>query len=101
MTLHIVSCNPQPGSGFDTACQLAQKTDALLLVGNGVYSLLPNHTSHAQLLAINCPIYALMDDLNARGVPEAATGSQMIHYVDYQEWVNLAALHPQNVSWFD
>lgn len=65
--------------------ELITETDALLLVEDGVY-----HTA-SELIQLNCPIYALESDANARAVSPKAD------LIDHAKWVTLSLQFSQTV----
>ncbi len=98
MTLHIISCSPN-GAGFQPGLEVAGVNDAILLVGNAVYAT-TNRTLWMPLEQLPCPVYALKEDAEIRGVSTELT-AQNLAWVEYDQWVELAVSHDQSVSWYE
>ena len=87
-TLHTVNKGGHPL----TLCLRAMAdSDALLLIEEGVYTLL---TEQAALKGRK--IYALKVDVEARGIPLP----ESIKAVDYDQFVALTIEYDKTVSWF-
>lgn len=99
MVLHIISCSPTTGSGaFAAGFKIASVSDAILLTGNAVYAALPHGEQHPLIELAPCPVYALKDDLQARGVVGV---SDAITVIEHPQWVQLTVEHEKSISWFE
>lgn len=99
MALHIISSSPGHTGNFALGITIAGQQDAILLVGNAVYAAMINNTNSHLLESAPCPVYALADDLVARGIDLSNTLVATV--IDYPKWVNLSAQHEQSISWFE
>lgn len=88
-TLHIL--NKLPGHpAFESCLSSVASEDALLLTENGVTALT------GKGLALECHVYALSADLQARGINMDGTGANAI---DYDEMVSLTTRAERVISW--
>lgn len=96
--LHIMNKSPLDRPTLDSVARLAQ-TGAMLLIEDGVYAATRGNAASQKLEALmgKMKIYALLPDLEARGVAdrlmEGVTG------IDYAGFVDLVAEHPNCQSW--
>ena len=99
MTLHILSISPANTDVFDSCCAALRPTDALLLLGDGVYAALPESRAAGRLAALpdSITIYAIAEDCAIRAVHERAPRT---HALDYPGFVSLACEHARSISWF-
>ncbi len=102
MSLHICNKSPNENCALQSCLKIASsdENNAVLLIENAVYAALP-HLSQSlglQTIATKIELYALKDDLAARGLAAAA-----VHYItaiDYAEFVQLCAVHNNSHSWY-
>jgi len=83
-TLHIIN-----KTSAENCTQSFASEDTLLLIQDGVYcglSTLPHKT-----------IYALNDDVNARGIANKI--NSLIEIINYQQFVELTTTHSPIISW--
>ena len=99
-TLHIVNRSPEHPSAMDRCLKFSSKDDSLLLIEDGVYFALPATLSKIQqsLDTVNITLYALEEDLVARGIHKKVDES--IQVVNYDGFVELTATHNKSSSWF-
>jgi tRNA 2-thiouridine synthesizing protein B len=73
--------------------------DAVLLIEDAVYAATRGNAAAPGLAdaMAHCKVYALMPDLEARGVADRVI--EGVHTVDYGGFVDLVAAHPNNQSW--
>ncbi len=91
MTLHIIQKNPFSHNALVNCLKVASKNDALLLMNDGIYAC-----QHELLKDTNLNVFALTDDLAARGItPPAAIKS-----IEYTEFVSLCTEYDKSISWF-
>lgn len=91
MILHIIQKSPFSSTVLDDCLKTINKDDAILLIQDGVFAV--NHPSINQH---PLTIYALQEDLNARGInPDGATTC-----IGYNEFVELCAKYDTSISWY-
>lgn len=93
-TLHLLN---QADTHIAQRClTLMAATDGLILFGDAVY--LQQHSDIKDVLmqrAINNTVYALLDDVQGRGLVTQAN----IEYCDYARFVALSCSYDNSVSW--
>ncbi len=94
--LHTLSRSPYQ-TDIDAMLRCVAPQDALLLLQDGVIAALAQGNTVARLLAQGVPVYALREDVEARGL--AAQISTSILLVDYTEFVRLTAQHAVQLAW--
>jgi tRNA 2-thiouridine synthesizing protein B len=96
-TLHILSHSPFADSRLASCLRLLGANDALLLTGDALYSLRPNtaNLQALQLLPTGIALYALDEDLVARGL----TAPERVQAVDYPGFVELCSRYAKVNSW--
>ncbi|WP_166259951.1 sulfurtransferase complex subunit TusB [Marinobacter salicampi] len=88
--LHVLNKSPNhPRFGYCLAA-LADN-DALILIENAVFGL-------GSANRFRCRVYALQDDVKARGLPSPSAG-EAIELVDLPGWVTLTATYSRIVHW--
>jgi tRNA 2-thiouridine synthesizing protein B len=96
-TLHLLSRSPFADTSGASCLRLLGAGDGVLLTGDAVYALQPSSRPLEVLsqLPAECPIFALAEDLEARGlaVPE------FVHAVDYAGFVELTLRFDRTNSW--
>ena len=100
-TLHTVNKSPFAGNYLQSCLVIAQPNQALVLLEDGVYSLLPSNPSQAALIAFTetgGQVYALESDVNARGLNEHIGAH--IQLISYDEFVGLCCAHNPIQSWY-
>jgi len=98
--LHIVNKSPYERGSLDTCLRMARDGAAILLIEDGVYALMKNASTAAQLHSAlkKYKIYALEPDMKARGVsPENAI--EGVSLVDYDGFVQLTTEYDKLQSW--
>lgn len=70
--------------------------DAILLVEDGTYYC--TRPEEVQLVAPDIPLYALKEDITARGIEEQC--APHIKVVDYTGYVRLCCEFDQVINWF-
>lgn len=94
-TLHIVSkIGSQVTPSFSTFLKTCAKGDAIIFIGDGVFNLTSSKEALEQELK-NLPIYALEDDIAARGVMDFTPAGK----VDYKQFVELTTEYRKTMSW--
>ncbi|NTW83366.1 MAG: sulfurtransferase complex subunit TusB [Chlorobiaceae bacterium] len=93
--LHTINKSPFESNIIETCIRFIQPGDPILFIENGVYAV-QAHNRFAMLIESvrkTNPIYALLPDLNARGVTTLIDG---IKTVDYEGFVDLVEKHKVN-----
>jgi len=93
MVLHTVSAGP----GLADCLALAAPDDALLLLGDGVYSAMSGSDTAAALEASGLPLYALGQDVLAAGVSAYLLASVTV--VDFDAFVALTEAFSRQLNW--
>ncbi len=100
MTLHICNKSPTESAALQSCLKVAcaGSGNAVLLIEDAVYALLPALAKSLGLHATsaNTKLYALKDDLTARGLRPTAD----VTPVDYAEFVRLCVVHSNSHSWY-
>lgn len=94
-TLHVLSHSPFADSRLASCLRLLGPHDALLLSGDAVYALQPGSAPHAALEQRQPRLYALLEDLQARGLSPALA----VTPVDYPAFVELTLAYDKVNSW--
>ena len=98
MILHTLN---KPSSSESLCHQLSEnisRTDSVILIEDGVYQIIGlEHHSLGHWSSTANKIYALRDDVIARGVSITA---DYINYIDYAEFVSLTISHDKVISWY-
>ncbi|SFU95602.1 sulfurtransferase complex subunit TusB [Xenorhabdus koppenhoeferi] len=76
---------------------LVSETDDVLLIQNGVLFGINDNRYLAKLMRTGAGIYALQEDLDARGLIEQI--SDRVKVIDYDGFVSLTVKHQQNFAW--
>ncbi|MCG8314607.1 MAG: sulfurtransferase complex subunit TusB [Pseudomonadales bacterium] len=101
-TCHIVHKDPHQSTAFEHCVKTISANDAIVLIENGVYSLLNKHwiDTFKQLDSANT-CYVLTPDIEARGLLNKvkSLNIQPIKFIDYREFVELCAQHQRTASW--
>ncbi len=92
-TLHIVN-QTVASEAVKTCLSLALDGDSILLIEDGVYAC--SQLSKLDLKGLT--LYALREDLLARGLSETAL-SDDIKMASYADFVDLVCSHQRSVSW--
>jgi tRNA 2-thiouridine synthesizing protein B len=97
--LHIVNKSSLASPALESALRLAQSGAAVLLIEDAVYAATRGNAASARIeeAAAERPVYALMPDLEARGVADRIVAG--VKTVDYGGFVDLVAEHRTCQSW--
>ncbi|MBI6550156.1 sulfurtransferase complex subunit TusB [Xenorhabdus lircayensis] len=82
---------------FNAMLGLVSDADDVLLIQNGVLLGISDNHHLAELLQTGAGIYALQEDLDARGLVEQISDRVMV--IDYSGFVSLTVKHQQNFAW--
>lgn len=94
--LFTLANSPQ-ACDFPTLVSLIGSQDALLLMQDGVLAALKDSAAHQYLATAEHSVYALSEDLAARGL--VGQISHNITLIDYTGFVALTEKHPQQIAW--
>ncbi len=98
-TLHIVSQSPDNHSALSRGLAFSSKGDSILLIEDGVYFALSAQVEKISCLnQLNVPIYALKEDILARGISNLL--DDRVKTVTYDGFVELTETHSKSTSWF-
>jgi tRNA 2-thiouridine synthesizing protein B len=100
-TLHTVNKSPFTHSTLASCLQVCAIDDDILLIEDGVFGALkgsPCASELSSIIAKGVKVYALIDDINARGIqgkiyPEIST-------TNYEGFVRLSIEHRCVQSWY-
>ena len=101
MILHTVNKSPFSHDALASCLRLIVDGDALLLIEDGVYGVLSQHTLAAEILDCrerNIAVYALTADVLARGLQDRV--SDYINLCDDAVFVDLCCKADKTQSWF-
>lgn len=93
-TLHTLNKAPSFTALFEQLMQTTQTGDAIILIENGCYYCLDSIINRR---IQDIQVYALKDDLNARGIPYENSDANVI---DYPEFVALCAQFDKVINWY-
>jgi len=97
MILHSVCAAPD-SSAFEDCCRLLRKGDAILLMGDGVYSALGGTVACDRLLRSGASLYLLESDGAAAGILERT--HREITVVNFDEFAALTEQFPKYLAWY-
>ena len=95
MILHTVNKSPATHHCLAECADVCTDTDSVLLIEDGVYGALAQYQA---LLATPRKVYALMADVDARGLRNRLHAKVLL--VDDTGFVQLAAEHDKVISWY-
>lgn len=90
MPLFIIRTSPFTSQAFEQCLNIMTETDAMVLIGDGVYVCADATASIQQ-----APIYALKDDMQARGL----SSCNAVTAIDYKDFVELTIGFAPYVNW--
>lgn len=94
--LHIINKSPYTSNALQECLRFAAGGDVILLIEDGVYNA-AKHAEIAAALNANVKVYALKEDIGARGhAGKLTTG---VTVTDYAGFVELTVLHRLVQSW--
>lgn len=99
-TLHILNAAPTHNSQLTSCLRMVSSGDAILLCGEAVQALRVGSAAQ-QLLEKqpNYQLYALQEDVEARGIDPAGAAQLALTLVDYPEFVALTVKYTRVNSW--
>lgn len=93
-TLHTLNKSPSHKTLFEQLIEASEAGDAILLIEDGVYYCMQS-TLNRRLQ--DMPVYALKDDLLARGIPDEESDTILASYEDF---VELTTQHDKVINWY-
>lgn len=93
--LHLIQKSPFQSSCLDQCLNIADKHDKFLLMLDGVYAIQQQDFINSDLC-----IYALEEDLLARGLNPLNNTKQKINIINYAQFVELTVECDKTMSWF-
>jgi tRNA 2-thiouridine synthesizing protein B len=96
MILHTLNAPPS-SSAFNDCLRLAQSTDALVLLGDGVYAALTGTEALSAIQASGAELYLLQRDAVAAGITGAAPD---VTAITMDELVALTERFPRQQAWY-
>lgn len=100
-TLHTVNKSPFTHTTLASCLAICGKDDGILLLEDGVFGAMaatPCAGRLAELIEQGVKVYALVDDIKARGLQEKLLGN--IELTDYTGFVQLSIDHRCVQSWY-
>lgn len=96
-TLHLLSHSPFADNSLASCLRLLGANDGVMLSGDAVYALQAGSSHQSTLLALpqSVALYALEEDLQARGIRT----TERFQVVDYPAFVALCAQYDKVNSW--
>ncbi|WP_422775967.1 sulfurtransferase complex subunit TusB [Pseudomonas mediterranea] len=94
-TLHVLSHSPFGDNRLASCLRVLGDQDALLLCGDATYALQPGTAAFAKVQAAGLKLFALAEDLQARGLP----APDWAKAIDYPAFVELSILHDKVNTW--
>ena len=99
MALHIINQSPFDSSSFDDCFSITTHEDCIVLIDDGVYvANYLNKLNELNEQEIKCPIYALDESVNIRGIPKKIC-KPTINLITYEEFVALCVQYQPISSW--
>ena len=94
-TLHVLSHSPFADTRLESCLRVLGSQDGLLLCGDAVYALLPASAPWVALEQRQLRVYAMGEDLLARGLQPAA----LVTTLDYPGFVQLTLDYDKVNTW--
>ena len=97
MLLHTINCAPNSQTIEDCRKALSAE-DAIVLMGDGVYSGLADSLGSKMLLASGASLYAIETDVRAAGIEDNLDPAIIV--IDYAGLVTLSERFSRQVAWY-
>ena len=100
-TLHTINKSPYTNNILNSCLKVCTERDAILLLEDGVYGATdaaPAATELQSLIESGVKIFALINDIKARGLEEKLAPN--IQPIDYDAFVQLTLDHHRVQSWY-
>jgi tRNA 2-thiouridine synthesizing protein B len=95
--LHLIASSPDASAAVQNCLRVAGPTDAVILIGNGVYCAVAPAFRRLVTRSATPEWYALAPDVDRRGI-SAALGESVV-VIDDLRFVDLVITHQPIVSW--
>jgi sulfur relay protein TusB/DsrH len=96
VVLHTLNASPAKPA-FNDCVALLRQADAIILMGDGVYSALAGTRCMSQLLARTTHVYILRDDAAAAGVLDSLGD---VTVINMEGFVELSERYARQLAWF-
>lgn len=100
-TLHTINKSPYAHNTFLSCLKVCAERDGILLLEDGVFGTIPSSPGAdelQQLIQRGVRVFALIDDIRARGLEEKIAAN--ITLIDYNAFVQLTLDHRCVQSWY-
>ena len=100
-TLHTVNKSPFTHTTLSSCLEICNENDGVLLLEDGVFGAIagsPTNDKILELINRGLKVYALIDDVSARGLQEKI--NENIITVNYDGFVQLSIEHRCVQSWY-
>jgi tRNA 2-thiouridine synthesizing protein B len=94
--LHTLNASPASSAFFD-CIRVVDVSDAIVLMGDGVYAALQGTKGYAELRATGVELYLLFPDAQVAGVIHPAVG---IISIDMADFVALTERFRRQLAWY-
>lgn len=95
--LHTLHSSPFNGAAFTNCLRYAQPQSDILLLEDGVIAAIKNSAWQQQIKNTGLNIYALKEDLEARGLLEQV--ARNIKVIDIKGFISLTERHDKQLKW--
>ncbi len=98
--LHTINQSPDAGDQLRACLSRAMPDSAVILYEDGVYAALDKiaQRPNIELQKLDCKLYAVRDDCEARGLQETAL-CKKVKLIDYPEFVELVTRYDVVQAW--
>ena len=98
--LHTINQSPDSGDQLRACLSRVLADSAVILYEDGVYAALDKIATrpNIELQKLDCKLYAVREDCEARGLQEAAL-CKMVTLIDYPEFVELVTQYDVVQAW--
>jgi tRNA 2-thiouridine synthesizing protein B len=100
-TLHTINKSPYTNNALTACLKICAGKDGVLLLEDGVFGATassPNAAELQSLIQSGIKVFALINDLSARGLEEKLAAG--IRPIDYNMFVQLTLDHQRVQSWY-
>ena len=95
-TLHIINKTSSHTALYADCFNTLLPGDAIVLIESGVFSAYGQQAN--DLLKLQVPLYALVIDIQARGIADSI--NSQVSCIDDDTFVSLACQYKKSISWF-
>lgn len=97
MILHTLNAGPD-STAFNECIRLLQATDALLMMGDGVYAALANTPASKALNDTGATLFVLQSHAAAAGISQRLSGN--VATADFDQFVSLTEQFTKQQAWY-